>query len=415
VPNQLRLSENRLEGHLPDFSQSPLEVFDVSSNSMCGSLPSALGSSITQLSVSSNLFCGTIPPGFSPPQLRALDISGNQLRGALPLPSRTSVIASLDASGNAFTGTIPSSYGLLQLGRLDLGRNRLRGTIPDLCGKGALQELLLSSNQLDGVAPPSLGRCHLLRRLELNSNRLSGAIPLTLRRLDRLNTLLLNANDFGAFELQSGLPSLVVFDISDNPKLVGKLSEVWWLLPRLQYLSIANTDLIGQFPLQMAKTGVVHLVDKGPGILCPDLNIANRRFIVSLSPHFYNYVLCHCKSGYAGVRGQCHPCPKGGDCTDGSMLLAKPGHWCVTKTRTPMRLCTIACAVLLATAATTTLPVVWKNSVPRVEPVVCVVFVSPAGHRLLSAPPVSKVTNATTRHGSFQCSLFFPWASCAFR
>ena len=100
----------------------------------------------------------------------------------------------LDVSGNELGGALPPELGRLDgLVRLVAGGNRLTGAIPaSLFGLPLLDYVDLSGNELTGASPPAGESRPDMQGLVLARNRLSGPLPLGLRDLG-LSMLMLAA------------------------------------------------------------------------------------------------------------------------------------------------------------------------------------------------------------------------------
>ncbi|CDP19209.1 unnamed protein product [Coffea canephora] len=135
------------------------------------------------------------------PNLVRLDLSGNELYGAIPRQigtlsklthlnlSSNALRVSLSGAENQIYGSIPSEIGNLKyLEYLHLGSNQLTGQIPPTLGNlPFLQILDLSSNQLTGPIPTQFGdnikSKWYLSTLDLSHNILSGTVPWSLLQL----------------------------------------------------------------------------------------------------------------------------------------------------------------------------------------------------------------------------------------
>ncbi|CAA7056967.1 unnamed protein product [Microthlaspi erraticum] len=193
---QLEIQLNNISGEFPDLSKlKNLYYLDASDNRISGRVPSSLPESIVQISMRNNLMEGTIPQSFKYlNSLQVIDLSHNKLSGSVPsfifthqtlqqltlsfngfssldspyysplgLPSD---LISLDLSNNQIQGALPLFMGLLpKLSALSLENNRFSGMIPiqyvwkivspgsDFAG---FQRLLLGGNYIFGVVPGPL-------------------------------------------------------------------------------------------------------------------------------------------------------------------------------------------------------------------------------------------------------------------
>ncbi|KAL2921290.1 Receptor-like protein EIX2 [Bienertia sinuspersici] len=176
----LSLQSNRFHGGLPlSLCQlSHLQVLDISINHISGILPKCIynftamiktDDSLSDIDVSSvytyyayseyaRLMWKRKEQSFqrSLGQMRAIDISNNELKGLIPagISSLTGLVF-LNLSNNDLSGSIPSRIGQLT----------------------SLEFLDLSNNHLSGDIPTSLSQVTTLGILDLANNNLSGKIP----------------------------------------------------------------------------------------------------------------------------------------------------------------------------------------------------------------------------------------------
>ena len=138
-----------------------------------------------------------------------VNLPNNSLVGQLPLSQLDQLpnLRYLDVSGNEFSGTIPRGLGALtQLEYLDLSRNTLAGEIPkELAGQAPLKMLNVSGNQLVGAIPTELSQISTLQTFSVSANQLSGPVP-AFTGLDQLDTLHVAQNAFLFMDLLPNAP-----------------------------------------------------------------------------------------------------------------------------------------------------------------------------------------------------------------
>ncbi|ONK58306.1 uncharacterized protein A4U43_C09F10810 [Asparagus officinalis] len=276
----LSLSMNKFSGHLPSWigNLSSLKHLDLSGNKLVGPMPDSLKGlkDLNNLSLENNFLTGIIPESISEcTKLKEIRLKANQLNGSIPhslfdlelefldlssnnltgaVPAVSSKLASnvrwLDLSNNRLTGGIPSEMALFfnlnylnlswnglwsqlppelgsfrNLSVLDLRDNKFFGVIPgDLCESGSLSVLQLDGNLLNGHIPNEIGNCSSLYLLSLSHNELSGPIPAEMSQLKKLEILKLEFNNLtGEIPQQLGtLENLLAVNISHN-QLIGRL------------------------------------------------------------------------------------------------------------------------------------------------------------------------------------------------
>ncbi|KAF3675989.1 putative DNA-directed RNA polymerase 3, chloroplastic-like [Capsicum annuum] len=235
--DNLDMAYNNLSGNVPDkFQFNFLANVDLSSNRFEVPLP-LWSSNITSLYLRDNLFSGPIPVNICEalPNLTDLDISHNNLNGAIPLcMGDMNQLTTLALDNNQLIGQIPDFWGKLPyLYLLDMSENRLSGQIPGSLGSLAyLRFLRLSGNNLSGEMPSSLRNCMRMISIDLSNNQLSGLIPSWLGETMRsLLILSVRNNRFsGPIPLKvCSLSGLHILDLSENnlsgsiPSCVGNL------------------------------------------------------------------------------------------------------------------------------------------------------------------------------------------------
>ncbi|WVZ85975.1 hypothetical protein U9M48_032828 [Paspalum notatum var. saurae] len=113
----LSLRYNALSGALPPDLASCVElrVLNVQSNLLSGELPAAVLAlpALTQLNLAGNRFSGRIPPAIAKNgRLQLLYLDGNRLTGELPDVTMPSLTA-LNVSFNNLTGAVPAGFGAM--------------------------------------------------------------------------------------------------------------------------------------------------------------------------------------------------------------------------------------------------------------------------------------------------------------
>jgi hypothetical protein len=132
-------------------------------------------SALAALDLSGNALLGAIPGGFwRAPSLRAVDVSSNQLGGALRVP-RNPRLESLNASRNRFS-FVAGADGLAGLAALDVSWNRIRAVPQGLRRLTRLTRLDMSGNAMRGRFPADLPPLGGVRFLNVSYNRFSGAV-----------------------------------------------------------------------------------------------------------------------------------------------------------------------------------------------------------------------------------------------
>ncbi|XP_039001522.1 receptor-like protein 9DC3 [Hibiscus syriacus] len=172
-----------------------------------------------------------------PPRVSVLLISQNRLPGEIP-PSICNMYNSeedviLDLSHNNLSGAIPRCMGQAIFSVLDLQMNHLHGNIPDFRVEEdyMLQTLNLNNNDFDGPLPKSLVNCHHLEVLNFGNNKINDAFPDWLGTLPQLQVLVLRSSYFHCqlthSENGSHFSTLRILDISHN-EFSGFLSTTYF-------------------------------------------------------------------------------------------------------------------------------------------------------------------------------------------
>ena len=263
---ELDLNKNQINGTLPDFSTfTSLETLDVSENKLNGEISQHIQ---------------------FPPQLEALIINSNSLKGVLTDHhfSNMSNLVILGLSDNSLALTFtqnwvpPFQLLLIELGSCKLGptfpkwlltQNKFyyidisNASISDIVpewfwAKLPLleQELIMniSYNHLRGIIPnfvPKFPPKNLFRQILLGSNQFEGQIPPLLRNsfiLDLSNNKFSNSTLFLCWN--GTVETLYQLDISNN-QLSGQIPDCWTPFVSLTYLDLSYNKFSGKIPTSM--------------------------------------------------------------------------------------------------------------------------------------------------------------------
>ncbi|KAK9162067.1 hypothetical protein Syun_002969 [Stephania yunnanensis] len=224
----LDLSNNQIQGKMPDWLWTNLKYLDLSNNSLVGfedPFSNHSSSSMRYLHLSSNHFEGSLP--IFPKGMDTISLSKNNFTGAIPLTICNSSWRLIDLSHNQISGEIPSCFFNSSMYRnffsvVDLSKNKLQGMIPDTFGSECLLEgLNLNGNQLKGQLPRSLANCFYLTVLDLGNNQIDDTFPFWLEHLGLLQVLMLQSNKFHGHVRRhqianSSFESLHIISLSTN-------------------------------------------------------------------------------------------------------------------------------------------------------------------------------------------------------
>ncbi|XP_073356927.1 uncharacterized protein [Aegilops tauschii subsp. strangulata] len=257
----LRLMGRGLSGGLDTLDTAALPdlvSLDLSGNNLGGAIPASISGlrSLITLDLSSNRFNGSIPPQLGDmPYLADIRLYNNSLVGAIlhQLCRRLSLVA-LHISNNRLTGELPGCLCDLQsMWYMDLSNNRFAGKLPDRWWNlRALEFMDLSNNSFSGKIPAAMANqsCSL-RSLYLARNGFFGVFPPVLMSCNLLATLDIGYNRFfGAIPpwIGSQITSLKILSLKSN-NFTGEIPSGLSRLSQLQLLNIANNSLTGSIPI----------------------------------------------------------------------------------------------------------------------------------------------------------------------
>ncbi|PUZ68631.1 hypothetical protein GQ55_2G043800 [Panicum hallii var. hallii] len=211
---------------------------DLSNNQIEGAIPSWVWEKrLLKLNLSHNKFSSLEKsPIVQMTHLIDLDLSFNGLQGSIPIPSTPSELIYLDYSNNEFSSIEPNFVGryLRNANSINLSKNKLSGHIPlSVCSLNNLQIMDLSYNYFSGPIPSCLmKKADLMSILRLRENKLHGMLPENIREGCALPRSLANCQD------------LEVLDVGNNQ--IGDSFPSWLgTLPKLRILVLRSNQLNG--------------------------------------------------------------------------------------------------------------------------------------------------------------------------
>lgn len=288
------ISNNALEGQLPNFGGDKPLYFDARNNLLTGTVPRSIASRSVVLDLSNNAFSGQLEADIltNNKALEYMSLAHNRFSGPLPNISAESVLDIIDMSNNKFNGSVPSSYcaaselyftnnrlssfkDLLEAERcvkylevLEISNNQLDEKIPNLLAYSKLQIFSAATNHLHGY-PPRLPPS--VRMIDLSSNQLEdNAFDFWMETYRSLTHLDLSRNSkihlaYGVLEQLIGpnltFLSLAHIDYGDSIRIM----QTGPGFPSLQVLDLTSSQYFGTFPANLF-----------PNLI--SLNIASNRF-----------------------------------------------------------------------------------------------------------------------------------------
>ncbi|XP_074338048.1 uncharacterized protein LOC141675233 [Apium graveolens] len=209
--------------HFSKDAEISLDVVDLSNNDIEGEIPDWIGSVWYYLDISHNKLIGGLEqlPWNS---IQYLDLQHNELNGSLPdLICNSSSLEVLNLSHNKLSGVLPSCRTrLTSLLVFDLRMNNIQGSLPaNFTNFRSLETINLNGNKLEGRVPSSFLEFDSLRVLDLGNNQISDTFPQYLEVLPNLQVLVLKSNKFHGiiitiFKVERPFHSLRIIDLSYN-------------------------------------------------------------------------------------------------------------------------------------------------------------------------------------------------------
>ena len=269
-------------------------------------------------------------------QLQFLDLSGNQLRGEVPLEvGNLDSLEYLYLNDNRLWGSIPGDAGRGgrpvhdKLVHLNVSGNGFSGGVPSRLST-RLRAVDFSGNELSGSVPSSLVLSLGLEHLDLSGNKFSGELPASVANMDNLKFLYLGGN-FLSGMLPSGIGKihggLCLFGVCLVPSSVS--------VGQLRHIDVSDNLFFGEIPGNLGNLSSLSRLDLRYNCFSGAVpkSLSEKSASVGFS-FFYDYNLLDSSS--KRTDGVCGPCFNGGylpadadenlkrDCV---VLLSLKNHW----------------------------------------------------------------------------------------
>ncbi|KAG7590070.1 Leucine-rich repeat-containing N-terminal plant-type [Arabidopsis suecica] len=199
--------------------------------------------------------------------LRVLDLSSNQLTGKLP-----SALANLESleylslfdynfEGHFSLGWL-ANLSKLTVFKLSSKANSLQvESESSWKPKFQLSFIVLRSCNLEKV-PHFLLHQNDLRQVDLSDNNISGKFPSwLLANNTKLESLLLQNNSLTSFQLPKAAHNLLFLEVSVNEFNQLLPENIGWILPRLQFMNLANNSFQGYLPSSIGNMENIEYMD----------------------------------------------------------------------------------------------------------------------------------------------------------
>lgn len=227
---KLILFSNNFTGGLsPSLSNcSSLVRLRLEDNSFSGEIPLKFSHlpDITYIDLSRNQFTGGIPTDLSQAyKLQYFNVSGNPELGGI-IPAKTwnlRLLQNFSASSCGISGSLPPFQVCKSIYVIDLSMNDLSGAVPTSISKcQTLERIALANNNLSGHIPEEFASLPALGVIDLSHNRFSGPIPTKFRYSSSLQLLNVSFNDIsGSIPSEKFFRTMGSSAFFGNPKLCG--------------------------------------------------------------------------------------------------------------------------------------------------------------------------------------------------
>jgi Leucine-rich repeat (LRR) protein len=275
----LDLSHNKITYVSKELTKlQRLNWLNLEDNKLLGTFPSWIGdlTSLSVLNLKRNNLSGTIPTTFqNMHELHTLNLEYNSLSGDIQQLKGLNQIQAMLLGGNNITGPFYEDVFVTweNIQALDMSENQLTGALPEkLFALSSLAVLDLSGNKFQGNLPDLVAVESDVRFLALQDNSLSGGLE-NLRHMEQLEHLDLSHNEFvGTMPSEfGGLVNLRYLFLAFNKFQYGEIPTEFGLLINLEDLSLQDTNRLKRIPTELGKLEKLVLLDLNQNTLTGDI------------------------------------------------------------------------------------------------------------------------------------------------